>query len=166
MSHLRRLMVYIKSLLIRGDCLAFSVIVVLCFPLTGPVLSVEVTPGAITVLDVSPYNLFSLLCTATQPSSITVSKTITWSETYSGFTLSDNGDTVNITTTDLGNTTTSILSVRANESGALLFACNAKLEVSGDPVVMQSQAAGVTVRGKANPSIHLVPFPLQFACQQ
>ena len=118
--------------------------------LLAPTLEVVITPTSVTVLDVAPYNIFVLTCTATQPSSVSVTKTIEWRETRNGVTeaiIADNSS-ANITNNDLGSpTSTSHLSVRLNDAGDRVISCTAILQVPEDPAVSLSASAEVTVKG-------------------
>ena len=115
-----------------------------------------VTPASITVLDVAPYNTFNLTCTATQPSSVTVTKTIEWRETRNGITkvISEDGISVNITSIDLGNPTSiSSLYARVNNGSDREITCVTILEVPEDPPTFQSANAQVIVKGISYTSV-------------
>ena len=119
-------------------------------PYIAPILEVVVAPTSVTVLDVAPYNTFTFTCTTTQPSSVTLSKTIEWRETRNGVTeaIVGNGNSINITTAGLGSSaTTTILSVRTDTASESIVSCVASLQVPEDPLISQSTSVQVTVRG-------------------
>ena len=109
-----------------------------------------IAPTSVTVLDVAPYNMIVLTCTATQPSTVTVTKTIEWRETRNGVTeiISADNNSVNITNNDLDSpTSTSHLSVRLNTAGEGEISCTAILQVPEDPAVSLSANTEVIVKG-------------------
>ena len=117
---------------------------------TAPILEVVVAPTSVIVLDIAPYNTFILTCTATQPSSVTLNKTIEWRESRNGVTqaIIEDGNSVNITTTGLHDpTTTSLLSVNADTAAESILSCVASLQVPEDQLISQSSNAPVTVIG-------------------
>ena len=108
------------------------------------------SPTSALVLDIAPYNTFVLTCTATQPASISLNKTIEWRESRIGITqgIVDDGNGVNITTTSLHDpTTTSVLSINADTAGESILSCVASLQVPQDQLIAQSSNAQITVRG-------------------
>ena len=112
---------------------------------------INLNPTTLTVLDVSPYNIISINCNVTQPSIVTILKTITWSQT-SPFevvqSLSHDGTNTNITSNGLENSaSTSQLSVYATAAGRWRYTCSGSLRVPGDPVISYSQTAEVIVKG-------------------
>ena len=111
----------------------------------------NIVTSSSTLLDVAPYDVFTVTCTAIQPSSIIIAKTIDWSQTNeSGVTqpLSNNGDYINITTVEQDSTTVSMLSVRVSEAGGMVYTCTAQLEVPGDPVIVQAESVEIVVKGE------------------
>ena len=116
-----------------------------------PTITVEVTPSASTLLDVTPHNLIFIDCSVTQPLAVTTSKTIGWRQTSpSGVVQSLNHDGVdtNITMTGLNDSaSTSQLSVYATVAGHWRYTCSANLQVPGDPVISYSQTAAVIIKG-------------------
>ena len=83
-----------------------------------------------TVLDVSPYNTFSLNCSVSVNPSTTPTITYQWT-----------GD--NVTQTDTANTTAS-----ATTTGSSSYQCNATVTVSMLNPVVTSDTTAVTVRGR------------------
>ena len=113
-------------------------------------LEVLVSPTSVIVLDVDPYNTFVLTCTATQPSSVTLNKTIEWRESRNGVTqaIIEDGSSINITTTSLQTpTTTSLLSVTADTAAESSLSCVANLQIPEDQLISQFSTAQVTVKG-------------------
>ena len=109
-----------------------------------------IAPTSVTVLDVAPYNMIILTCTATQPSSVTVTKMIEWRETRNEVTeiISADNNSVNITNNDLDSpTSTSQLSVRLNTAGEGEISCAAILQIPEDPAVSLSANTEVIVKG-------------------
>jgi len=108
------------------------------------------SPATISILDVSPYNTLVINCSVAQPDSVIVSKMIEWRKT-SGVTtqtLTADGSTINITTGNLNqSSTTSSLSVTAHSTGDTMYTCLATLQVPGDPLVSYSETAAVTIKG-------------------
>ena len=116
-----------------------------------PPMIIEMDPPFVTVLDVSPYNKILIACNVTQPESITLTKRITWKETSpSGRVqiLNDTGDNTNITYNGLDDSSSiSMLSLHTTSVGSWRFTCTASLDVPGDPLIVQSETAIVTVKG-------------------
>jgi hypothetical protein len=119
---------------------------------TDPALVVEVNPATLTVLDVAPFNLISMICSALQPETVNISKRISWEQTSpSGtvLTLSHNGlDTYINDVSYNSSTSTSMLSLYATSEGRWMYTCQASIQVPGDPMVTYSQVAEVTVKGR------------------
>ena len=143
----------------------FEYSLLLCTPIIAllmflvPTLAVAVTPASITILDVAPYNTFLLTCTATQPSSVTVTKTIEWRETRNGSTevIAEDGISINITSVDLGNpTSSSSLHARVNSGSDREITCVAILEVPEDLPTLQFANAQVIVKGTSYTCAHVV----------
>ena len=107
----------------------------------------QVQPLVVTVLDVMPYNTFSIVCTATLPVNITAMKQFAWylgsSESVTNLTSSTG--TI-ITNLHLNNaTSTSVLTTNASTPGLFLYTCVASVLLS-----QSSATTIVTVNGKSN----------------
>ena len=110
-------------------------------------------PPFITLLDVSPYNIILLVCNVTQPEAVTLTKKIVWKEVSpSGgvqILLNDTKSHTNITYDNLEDSSSiSTLSMHTASAGTWRFTCNASLDVPGDPLIVQSETAIITVKGK------------------
>ena len=116
-----------------------------------PALVVQIDPTTLTVLDVPPYNLISIVCNVTQPQLVNISKQISWEQTSYSETveiLNHNGIDTNITSVGVGSSSSaSILSLYATLEGRWQYTCNASIQVPGDPTISSSQAAEVLVKG-------------------
>ena len=105
------------------------------------------TPPTTTILDVHPYNTFTITCNIVQPHSANVQKQIQWIE--GSDIIVANGNTVNITTNYIENSTSATtLTMSVNTFGRLMLTCVAKLQVPQDLLVQQSETAEVIVKGK------------------
>lgn len=109
-------------------------------------------PPFTTLLDISPYNIILLACNVTQPKAVTLTKKIIWKEVSpSGGVQILNGTKshINITYDSLEDSSSiSTLSTHAASAGTWRFTCNASLDVPGDPLIVQSETAIITVKGK------------------
>ena len=116
-----------------------------------PPLDIEMDPPFITALNVSPFNIIFLTCNITQPEAVTLTKQVTWIETSpSGRvrTLNDTGSITNITYAGLEDASSvSTLSMYTTSAGTWRFKCIASLDVPGDPLIVQSETAIITVNG-------------------
>lgn len=112
---------------------------------------VEVTPVTQTVLDVSPYNVILIVCNATQPQVVNVSKRISWEQISPSGTmliLDHNGINTNVSEVGLDySTSTSTLSLYAISTGTWSYKCISSIQIPGDPVIAYSQIAEVVVKG-------------------
>ena len=108
-------------------------------------VSVQVQPSMITVLDVPPYNTFSIACTATFPANTTTNKQFVWRQGSSGTSsVLTTGPGVNVTNLDLtSQTSTSILSVSATLSGSFYYTCEVTVQST-----QTSATSFVTVNGE------------------
>ena len=109
-------------------------------------------PPILTVLDVSPYNFVLIHCNITQPETLTLTKSVMWKRTSpSGRvqTLNSTGTHTNITSYDLEDTSSlSVLSVYIASAGTWRFTCIASVDVPNDPLILHSETATVTAKGK------------------
>ena len=113
-----------------------------------PTIGVDVTPTSATLLDVFPYNVFTITCNVTQPEAVTVEKTIMWSWILPSGMMQNIDLNSNITNVRLENSTsTSELSVSTSSAGQWQFICTSNLKVPGDPVISSSATAEATVKG-------------------
>ena len=121
----------------------------------GPLFEVEVQPNMVISFDTEPYNTFTLTCTATVHDSVTVHKTIHWKIGPQGseVNISDNGDTVVITNTNLNSPiSTSVLQVTEDVIGNYQYTCTAMLQFSGEEDdISASDTANVTIKGRYIP---------------
>lgn len=120
-----------------------------CF--SDPPLVIELDPPIVTALDVSPYNMISIVCNVTQPGALILTKEITWKGTSpSGRTqhLNHTGADMNITNVGLEDSSSiSMLSVYTTSAGTWRFTCIASLDVPSDPLISLSETATATVKG-------------------
>ena len=107
----------------------------------------SVSPSNLTVLNVSPYNTFTLNCTVTWPSSLVSTVTTIWTETTSGALLNSNGDNVNISISSGETETQSSLDVRADTISQKLYRCSAMLQPPYDAPIIQVDSSSITVKG-------------------
>lgn len=102
-------------------------------------------PRFATILDVSPYNTLTLLCTASVPSNVTGSKVFEWSRTVSGSSSSliHNGNTTIINSFNLDSATSvSALRITMHTLGSISYTCTAT--ILGE---MTSETSTVLVKG-------------------
>lgn len=123
-----------------------------------PPLDIEMDPPFIAALDVSPFNIIFLTCNVTQPEAVTLTKQIAWIETSpSGRlrTLNDTGSITNITYAGLEDAfSVSTLSMYTTSAGTWRFKCIASLDVPGDPLIIQSETAIITVNGNLTNNVY------------
>ena len=129
--------------------------------LTEPLLNVEVAPPFITACQNAPFNEFTLTCTVTLSSPVTLEERIEWRRGPQGseVTLSADGPNFMISSSNLGDpTSTSVLTVSNQAAGIARYVCVAILDFpDNDERIQQSAFAEVTIKGicKWNPfSIH------------
>ena len=125
-----------------------------------PSLIIQIDPPFTTLLNVSPYNIILLACNVSQPEAVTVTKKIVWKEVSpSGRVqiLNDTKSHTNITYNSLEDSLSiSTLSTHTTSAGTWRFTCNASLDVPGDPLIVHSETAIITVKGKLLYSIIIV----------
>ena len=96
-------------------------------------LGVAVTPAAITRLDVSPYNEFSLTCNVTiSPSAVSID--FSWSD---GSQMYDGVKNDKINTLTRNGTT----------AGNFTFTCTATVNLTDAGIAMLTDSANVTIKG-------------------
>ena len=83
-------------------------------------------PSTVTVLDVAPYNTFSIVCTASVPANVTATKSFVWRRGPSGTgTVLTSSEGTSITTLNLGSaTSTSVLTTNASSPGSFVYTCD------------------------------------------
>ena len=109
-------------------------------------LIVQTEPSTVTVLDTTPYNSFSIVCTASVPVSVTVTKSFVWrmGSSRTG-TLITPGNSTSIITLNLGSaTSTSVLSTRASAAGSFIYTCDVTVLSS-----LSSASTTVVVNGNS-----------------
>ena len=110
-----------------------------------------VNPVTQTVLDVPPYNEILVMCNATQPLAVAISKRVSWEQTSpSGTTRALNHDGININIISIGQNdpaSASVISLFAGSSGRWTFTCNSSIQAPGDAFISYSQTAEVIVKG-------------------
>ena len=107
----------------------------------------SVSPSNLTVLNVSPYNTFTLNCTVTLPTSLVSTITTVWTETTSGALLNSNGDNINITTFSSETVIHLFLNVRTDTVGQELYRCSAMIQPPYDAPITQAESSNVIVKG-------------------
>ena len=127
---------------------ALNVEVSLHSSLAAPQLSTALSNYEIDVLDVEPYNNFSLTCTVFILESLTgVTRSIEWQR--DGSTLIDNGNSVQLSTTEFNsNMLVSTLTAKESSAGEHTYTCTGSIEIPFDQPVTASAEAKVTARGK------------------
>ena len=107
-------------------------LILLCyFTYTAPTIQLVLTPNTTRFPNTAPYNTFSLTCTATGPQEVVSPKAFTWrmrigAETFGLTNVTDNGDSVLITSVDLTQpTSTSVLTVRETAAAVYRYRCRA-----------------------------------------
>ena len=110
-------------------------------------LIVQVQPSMVSVLDVAPYNTFSIVCTASVPTNVTAIKRFEWRSGSSGSgTNLMSGAGTTITNLNVNNaTSTSVLTTNANTSGSFLYTCDVSVLTS-----QSSATATIAVNGIHN----------------
>ncbi len=132
-----------------------------------PTFEVRVDPSSVEGLT-SESNTF--LCTAAVNDSVMILKTFQWSQSVAGgpsTDLSDNGDTVRITDSDLNApTSTSQLVIVEHSPGEYQLICNATLQFPGEmDDIHVAEYASMTITGNAlvmycivlQPYMHMSP---------
>ena len=114
----------------------------------APDLSTVLSNYEIDVLDVEPYNNFSLTCTVFILESLTgVTRSIAWQR--DGTTLIDNGNSVQLSNTEYNrHTLVSTLTAKESSAGEHTYTCTGSIEIPSHTPVTASAHAKVTARGK------------------
>ena len=107
-------------------------------------LIVQSEPLTVTVLDSTPYNIFSIVCTASVPTNVTATKLFVWRRGSSGTgTVLTPGEGTSITTLNPSNaTSTSVLTTNASIPGSYLYTCDVTVSSS-----LSSASTTVIVNG-------------------
>ena len=116
-----------------------------------PTLTLTVSSSAIRLPNVSPYNTFTLTCTATAPMGVIESKTFTWRRrsgsggSCGSFSAITESDTLQITNSNVNQpVSTSVLTVTETTAAVWHYCCQASLlGVTGT-----SDEVAVTVTGE------------------
>ena len=112
-------------------------------------LIVQVQPTEVTVLDASPYNRFSLVCTASVPANVTSIKQFVW---RTGGTSLTSGAGTTISSINLNSpVSTSTLSTNASSPGIFSYSCDVTVSTA-----QSSAIATVTVNGMS--CVHLCQY--------
>ena len=115
---------------------------------TVPNLSVAISHNRIHVLDIAPYNTYTINCTVTQPSSLVIRKTIMWLENPGGTVVTTNGNDINITTYNLNEPTSiSSLTARVESTEIKAYVCFASVQPPYDVPVENFASSVVHVKG-------------------
>ena len=99
---------------------------------TDPTIQLVLTPNTTRFPNTAPYNT-SLTCTATAPQGVVSPKAFTWrrrigAETFGLTDVTDNGDSILITSVDLTQpTSTSVLTVRETAAAVYRYRCRVDL---------------------------------------
>ena len=114
---------------------------------------VAMEPERGSVLDMAPFNTFTLRCAALAPDSVFLRKSFQWRE--GGTPISDNGDTLLISHR---NTTMprsiSELTVSALPVGRHTFFCSVSISIPGGVELSSHASAIVTVKGLEVTELH------------
>ena len=104
----------------------------------------QTQPSTVTVLDATPFNTFSIVCTASVPANVSATKSFVWRRGPSGagsVLMSSEG--TSITTLNLGSaTSTSVLTTNASSPGSFVYTCDVTVLSS-----LSSAASTVVVNG-------------------
>ena len=118
---------------------------------TDPTLVVEVSMVTERILDIPPYNTFTLTCSASssvQGQSFAITKTLGWSESVDG--ASPTNLTQDVTTSDLAQiTSSSAADVTVTSAGEYVYRCESVLTLGAIPDrVVGVASTNVTVHGE------------------
>ena len=107
-------------------------------------LIVQTEPSTVTVLDATPYNSFSIVCSASVPTNVTATKTFVWRRGPSGTgTVLSSSEGTTITTLNPGNAlSTSVLTTNVSTPGSFTYTCDVTVLSS-----LSSAATTVVVNG-------------------
>ena len=110
---------------------------------------VTVNPGSVNILDIAPYNTFTLTCTATVPSNVSGTKSFEWRRGAAGSDanelLAPNED-VTIINLNVENTTSaSILVANQNVSGSFTYVCTTTVTAGTGTASSTVLATGASV---------------------
>ena len=121
----------------------------LLFIYTDPVLNATVTPSFYSGKDISPFNTFSLNCTAAKPSNVIPPLQLSWYRDEVQVDDSISGITVIEDEISGGAEKYSVLTVtsaRTFHSG--LYTCSATVSIPDSNAVIANQTAIITITGK------------------
>jgi len=119
---------------------------------TDTSVQLELTSNTTRLPNTAPYNTFSLICTATVPQGVVSPKTFTWRRRIGSSTgglndITDNGDSILITSTNLDQpTSTSVLTVRETTAGDYRYCC--RVDLSKLPVPSKTDVYPINVTGE------------------
>ena len=121
-----------------------------CFS-AGPLLTVDLAPSSVRILDTSPYNSFALTCNSTVADVASVPTTQWIKELEGGSSttvLAGNGASVNISNTASGFVTTSTISVVETVAGTYIYTCTSSIQQAGNVTVVSVNTT-ITVQGES-----------------
>ena len=118
---------------------------------SDPTLDVQITMVTDRILDISPYNSFSIDCTATssvEGSTVALSKTFTWTQTIdSGSSMMINNGFMN-SGLDMASST-SQLTVTTTTAGSHSYSCMVAIDLptTVSDTIINSRMSSLTVQG-------------------
>lgn len=99
-------------------------------------------------LDVSPYNTFTLRCTASVPDTVLLQKSFDWREEEGGSAISDNGNSILISRQDLSRPESiSELTLNDPSVGNHTYFCTVNMSVPGGMNIFSHSSGILTVKG-------------------
>ena len=123
------------------------------FMCTDPSIHLDLTSSTTHLLNIAPFNTFSLTCTATVPQGVVSPKTFTWRRrrigpSKRGFNdITENGDSILINSTNLNQpTSTSVLTVREIITGDYRYRC--KVQLSELSLMIKTDKYPINVTGE------------------
>ena len=122
----------------------------------------QTEPSTVAVLDTAPYNGFNIVCTASAPVSVTVTKSFVWrmGSSRTGTLITPGNGTSIITLNSGSATSTSVLSTRASITGSFIYTCDVTVLSS-----LSSASTTVVVNGNSCVNIQSFSFNLMILLQ-
>jgi len=119
---------------------------------TDTTIQLNLTSNTTHLPNIAPYNTFFLTCTATVPQGVVLPKSFAWrrriGSSITNLTrLTDNGDSILITSTNLDqSTSTSVLTVRETTAGDYRYRC--RVDLNELPVFNKTDVYPINVTGE------------------
>lgn len=115
----------------------------------------QTEPSTVTLLDAAPYNAFTIVCTASVPVNVTLTKTFVWrrGSSHTGTIITPGNGTRIITLNSGSATSTSVLTANASTAGSFIYTCD--VTVSS---FLSSASTTVVVNGNSCLDIQSLSF--------